>query len=177
MFLWTCIWIQSSALLHRAVCMSEMVTQSSLQVQELHWLLKEPRAKPCVSLLTYLRYCSLKHEWFDYLMTAYLVNLFRHHMCLIGLSLNAFPTGPSVCVGLVCLWSQSSATHQNQRNYKRLFWWQCRLVGLYQNLIVSKCANETDAFLLLLYWNICNLLACTLHIPAVVSYVATELHR
>lgn len=34
-------------------------------------------------LLTYLHYCSLKHEWFDYLMTAYFVNLCRHHMCLI----------------------------------------------------------------------------------------------
>lgn len=36
-----------------------------------------------MSLLTYLCYCSLKHKWFDYLMTAYFVNLFRHHMCLI----------------------------------------------------------------------------------------------
>lgn len=39
-----------------------------------------------MSLLIYLRYCSLKHEWFDYLMTAYFLNLFRHHMCLIRCS-------------------------------------------------------------------------------------------
>lgn len=38
---------------------------------------------PGHTLLTYLRYCSLKHEWFDYLMTAYFLNPFRHHMCLI----------------------------------------------------------------------------------------------
>lgn len=49
-----------------------------------------------MSLLTYLRYCSLKHEWFDYLMTAYFINLFRHHMCLIRRS----PALWMLCLGL-----------------------------------------------------------------------------
>lgn len=45
MFPWTCTWIQSDALLHCAVCISEFTSQSSLQVGKLHWLPTDPRAR------------------------------------------------------------------------------------------------------------------------------------
>ena len=44
-----------------------------------------------------LRYCSVKHAWLNYLMTAYFLNLSRHHMCLIRSSSYTRTGSPGVC--------------------------------------------------------------------------------